>query len=329
MPRRKSWRVIFGFLCAINLIPSVLIFNQHKEIFYKNVNCRYQDVGNCGWPYDCHYLCHEFKGQIGNQLFQYASIYGLTRDRGLRMVLPKDMMLARFLKIEADLTVDTCVCKYAKYVQEGPCCTVDANITAIGSHTDYYVNGFLQSWKYFYHYEQEIRNQFQFVDPVLFEADFVLRSALNEKFVLHNRKYMTLVGVHVRRGDMLIPESVKFGYKVAPPSYVAKAMDYFRRKYKNVTFIICSDEFKWTKSIIDIRHNDVIFMEGNSAVVDLALLSTLDHTIMTIGTYGWWAGFLCNGETVYYKNFTKPGTLHSKGFDKEHKDFVYPTWTGL
>ena len=245
------------------------------------------------------------------------------------MVISHDMLLTKFMKIETDFTIDKCVCKYAKYVEESSCCAVDDNITFLGSHVDYNIEGYLQSWKYFYHHLDDIRNQFRFVDSVLYEAGSVLESALITKFVRYNRKYMTLVGVHVRRGDMLKPESVRFGYKIAPPEYVARAMDYFRRKYNNVTFIICSDEFKWTKSIIDTRHNDVIFMEGNSGVIDLALLSILDHTIMTIGTYGWWAGFLCNGETVYYKNFTKAGTMHSKGYDIEHRDYIFPNWTGL
>jgi hypothetical protein len=39
---------------------------------------------------------------------------------------------------------------------------------------------------------------------------------------------------------------------------------------------------------------------------DFALLIQCNHTIMTIGTYGFWAACLAGGDTVYLANFAQP-----------------------
>jgi len=34
--------------------------------------------------------------------------------------------------------------------------------------------------------------------------------------------------------------------------------------------------------------------------MDLAILSMSDHVIIGIGTFSWWAGWLCKGTTIYF-----------------------------
>jgi len=66
---------------------------------------------------------------------------------------------------------------------------------------------------------------------------------------------------------------------------------------------------------------------GTSSEVDLAILSQCNHTIMTVGTYGWWAGYLAGGITVYYKDFPAPRGNLDRWFSKQ--DFFPPEWIGL
>ncbi|XP_052280959.1 galactoside alpha-(1,2)-fucosyltransferase 1-like [Dreissena polymorpha] len=42
----------------------------------------------------------------------------------------------------------------------------------------------------------------------------------------------------------------------------------------------------------------VAFLEGNSDAVDMAVLSLCDHTIVSTGTFGWWAAWLAGGTTI-------------------------------
>ncbi|ESO08600.1 hypothetical protein HELRODRAFT_110149 [Helobdella robusta] len=61
--------------------------------------------------------------------------------------------------------------------------------------------------------------------------------------------------------------------------------------------------------------------------VDLAILSACQHVIMTVGTFGWWAGFLSGGTVVYYKNYPSPNTEIGSGFLAE--DYYPPNWISM
>ena len=58
--------------------------------------------------------------------------------------------------------------------------------------------------------------------------------------------------------------------------------------------------------------------------VDLAVLASCDHFIMSTGTYGWWAAWLTGGVVVYYKYPAREGSLYSKHFNGD--DFFPPHW---
>ena len=70
-----------------------------------------------------------------------------------------------------------------------------------------------------------------------------------------------------------------------------------------------------------------IYSPGVSSERDLALMSYCNHTIMTVGTFGWWAGYLAGGITVYYKDFPAPGGNLERWFSRD--DFFPPEWVGL
>ncbi|PVD32102.1 hypothetical protein C0Q70_07530 [Pomacea canaliculata] len=76
--------------------------------------------------------------------------------------------------------------------------------------------------------------------------------------------------------------------------------------------------------------SDVTMLQVNSPpAVDMMTLASLDHMIMTVGTYGWWASFLNPGITVYYRDFVKPGTFLSRHFSPNGTDYYCPTWIAL
>ncbi|ELT99702.1 hypothetical protein CAPTEDRAFT_41243, partial [Capitella teleta] len=57
---------------------------------------------------------------------------------------------------------------------------------------------------------------------------------------------------------------------------------------------------------------------------DLAILSSCDHVIMTVGTFGWWAGYLSRGQVIYYANYAR---MNSTIFHEINpRDFFYKSW---
>jgi galactoside 2-L-fucosyltransferase 1/2 len=54
-----------------------------------------------------------------------------------------------------------------------------------------------------------------------------------------------------------------------------------------------------------------------------------NHTIITVGSFGWWSAWLANGTTVYFKDVAKQNSPLRKAFSKDMSDFFFPSWVGL
>ena len=80
-------------------------------------------------------------------------------------------------------------------------------------------------------------------------------------------------------------------------------MNYFREKYSNVTFIVASDDKMWCQKYL--AKNDVIVTSiENSAELDFAILKNCNHSIISVGTFGFWTGYLhLNGEVIRASTF--------------------------
>jgi galactoside 2-L-fucosyltransferase 1/2 len=139
-----------------------------------------------------------------------------------------------------------------------------------------------------------------------------------------NNQTKILIAVHVRRGDMVFHFS---GYVVPKKDYFEKAMSHFRKKFPRHLFHICSDGMDWAKRVIRTVDNDVILVEGNKPEVDVAIMARSQHTIMSVGTFGWWAAWLARGEAIYYKTPARAGSWLEKQFN--YSDYYLPKWMAM
>ena len=69
------------------------------------------------------------------------------------------------------------------------------------------------------------------------------------------------------------------------------------------------------------------FSPGLSPEFDLALLAQCNHSIMTLGTFGWWGAWLAGGDVIYFNHSMKEGSRIGKVWINE--DFFWPTWIGM
>lgn len=72
---------------------------------------------------------------------------------------------------------------------------------------------------------------------------------------------------------------------------------------------------------------EVFFLNSTDREVDLAALVYCNHTIMSTGTFSWWAAYLADGDAVYYGDWPKPGSVLQKIVQKE--DFFLEKWTAM
>jgi galactoside 2-L-fucosyltransferase 1/2 len=234
------------------------------------------------------YISIHQTGGLGNSMFQYGAVLVAAQVTKRTPILNED-----FTKLQAifQLTIPVChynitnfrrVYKYQLQYESHfrTLYDVDKNIMMGSINMDYRIIRL---------YKDIIRKEFTFKARVLQRAKEFLGSR-----TAHTG---TIVGVHVRGTDMNTTYIQKKGHGTPPPSYFHKAMDYFRNLYKNVHFVVCSDDIPWT-----VRHlsgSDIKFSHNNTMDVDLAILASCDHVIISRGTFSFWAGWLCRGTTVY------------------------------
>ncbi|XP_025092757.1 galactoside 2-alpha-L-fucosyltransferase 2-like [Pomacea canaliculata] len=268
-------------------------------------------------------ICARDVGRLGNQMFEYASIIGIALKTNRTPVFLG--MSSTLHDVLQNTSIIENSVKYSNqceenFVQEPACCKFFPRFIMLDPNKNYRIGHYIESWRYFFEYEAEIREAMKFKDSIVTQASKVVDS-LRQK---HNR---TLTGIHVRRGDYLYIGFV--GYKTAPVQYLVHAMDYVRQRFRDVTFVISSDDVEWCKEQF-ANTSDVTVLQANSPpAVDMMILASLDHMIMTVGSYGWWASFLNPGITVYYRDFVEPGTFLSGQFSPNGTDYYCPTWIAL
>lgn len=267
------------------------------------------------------------QGRLGNQMFQYAAALGIARKNGFafnytgeKTLLPECFNIASPMRKEDVQNFDKGPDKAQWIDVRWPCCTYIPSLHFFPFYKKYNFVGFTQSWKYFEDFKDEIKATYKFKASITSAAEKFLADRKREKA---NGKPLVTVGIHIRRGDVANqPEYFGIGYTVATKSYIDNAMNYYRRKYKNVLFLVCSNGIDWFKKTIG--GNDVVYSEGNNANVDMAILAESDHVIISTGSYSWWAGYLAKGEVVVYKHWPRPGSWLWSMFKPE--DFFYPSW---
>lgn len=272
---------------------------------------------------------------LGNRMFMHASQFGISYHCNRTAIDSTDGHLRNIFEITMKWTPSESQFEKSIFAAEHRAGFYDLNILRICSNTNnnnrsVLVSGYLQSWRYFVAVEKQIRREFTFKKSLKSGADEFLRKSSVD---LDKSRAVRFIGVHIRRKDMLDSYNIKRGFTVANKVYIVNATDYTRNSFPddNLIYVVCSDDVDWAEKNfppLNSRFNRVVFCPRNrTAAEDLALLVACNHTIMTVGTYGWWAGFLAGGKTIYYKNFPVPGTTLKNLYHAE--DYYRPQWIGL
>lgn len=213
-------------------------------------------------------------GRLGNNMFQIAAAIGYARKYGYQWAadprsgygepyssihkvfpnLPKASPSGiRFHEHENEycqqhgMHKDLCHFDYHNIPDMGP----DVTFT-----------GFFQSWKYFEHCKEEVKEVFK---------------------LPHVEGYEDYVSIHVRRGDY-----VQYSGSFPPitKDFIETAIS--KLDYKNVLFF--SDDIEWCKSnFFGCRY---FFSEGKTELEDLSLMASCGHHIIANSTFSWWAAYL-------------------------------------
>ncbi|XP_044844873.1 galactoside alpha-(1,2)-fucosyltransferase 2-like isoform X1 [Mauremys mutica] len=263
-------------------------------------------------------------GRLGNQMGEYATLYALAKMNGRQAYILPEMhqQLAPLFRITLPVLSSDVVWSvpWRNYGLHDWMSEEYRHIK--GKYVR--LTGYSCSWTFYHHLRQEILQEFSFHDHVKEEANRYLAGLRGQ------RRNVTYVGVHVRRGDYVRVMTKKWKGVVADKAYLEKAMGYFRAKYQEPVFVVTSNGMEWCRENIDTSRGDVYFSgdgKESSPGRDFALLAHCNHTIMTIGTLGIWAGYLVGGETIYLANYMLPDSPFLKIFKPEAA--FLPEWIGI
>jgi galactoside 2-L-fucosyltransferase 1/2 len=185
---------------------------------------------------------------------------------------------------------------------------------------------YLQSYKYFENVPSgPMMEALAFLPPV--------QAAANEfmaQFAGTTESPSVIVGIHVRHGDL-----VNIGYINFPvDSFFEGAMARFRDKYgAGVQFVVASDEIGWCAEQSYFKDPNVhLTSASNSPSIDMAIMASCDHFIVSVGTFGWWCAWLGahqrGGDVIFYdKEFVMDHPINRGNVVKA--DYFPPTWIGM
>ncbi|KAM4703056.1 galactoside alpha-(1,2)-fucosyltransferase 2-like [Rhinophrynus dorsalis] len=261
---------------------------------------------------------------LGNLMGQYATLYALAKLNGHQAYILPEMhsQLSGIFKLRLPV-INQGVADHIRWKRYQLHDWMSPEYCNISGQ---YVKLFCTScsWTFYHHMRKEILQEFTFHDFITEEPNAYLFNVTGDK------KNVTFVGVHVYWEDHDIIMPVEKKGMVTDKSYLQKAMDYFRKKYKNPAFVVTSNDMHWCKENINNSLGDVHFAgddKGGSSSRDLALLVHCNHTIITIGAFGYWAAYLAGGETIYLTKFTLPDSLYLTIF--KHEPVYLPEWIGI
>jgi len=213
-------------------------------------------------------------GRLGNSIMQLCTLYGMSRRYNRELVLP-EWEYQKYFKYQIPITAKR---DSSKDIGE-PCYEFaewnywdnkEKNAGELMS-----ISGWLQSYKYWEEYREEIRNK-------LLEFDEEYKAKVYNKFkhIFENGKQTILIGIRV--GDDYLKNG---NYEMLPILYQVSALyKYFPDWVKNYNVLIFSDNFQYAKLNLDCYEN-IYFAEGLNDIGQLCLGTFCDHFIIPNSTF--------------------------------------------
>ena len=210
-------------------------------------------------------------GQLGNQMFQYAVLQGISAKTGVEVVFTEETKKQSYLFDIFNLT--RFKIEPIKLIEEYKEPKFDFNKEVFFIDNSSFF-GYFQTEKYFKHCSDIIKEEF------IFNIDTILKS----QKILEPYQNKTLVSVHVRRGD----------YLLNPDFHPLPSVEYYKRGFDllddgNTVFVCVSNDIDWCRD--NFKNNNMIY-QFNSLDVDMCLISKCNHHIIANSSFSWWGSWL-------------------------------------
>ncbi|CAF3663967.1 unnamed protein product [Rotaria socialis] len=291
----------------------------------------------------CIVYLEQISGRLGNKLFMVASAYGLARLHSCHLYLTPAIINEMKLVFIFDLSpvlistnmlnsiINNTATPITRTMQSVGCQYVPElkRPNAISLGHIFELRGYWQSYLHFHKHSYELQNHiFVARQPVIekvsklfiniyeqqfnFRPQFSLDNHQLFKKQLAESKRTTWIGIHIQRRSHFF--CVKYA---SSDEYLLSAIEYYRNLYSNVSFIVASDDRRYCRNLFRNQANVFLTPKSFSEADDLIALSFCQHSIVTGGTFGWWAAYLADGLVIHDKVYPS--------LCKQHEHY-YPPW---
>jgi hypothetical protein len=245
------------------------------------------------------YIIPTLSGGLCNMMFQLASAYSIGKENSLDLIStfihhgtlhnhPNKYRSNIFRKIPF-LDQNTKAVKIQEKRFEYDEIKID------DENNNVILEGYFQSYKYFYKYKNEIIN--------LFEPSNEDKLYIDEKYGKILKK--DTLSLHVRRSNYT---QLSDFHTNLNQNYYNKALNQFSDKH----ILVFSDDIEWCKQ--NFKFKNITFIENNLDYIDLYIMSMCKDNIIANSTFSWWAAWLNknkNKKIVYPSNWFGPSLTHS------------------
>ena len=257
-------------------------------------------------------------GRLANQMFQYASLKGIAKNRGFDFCIPPEASFGQHDELVRQdkfnlynvFDIDS---KNNIQMQQNPVLQERTHrfdeelYRSCPENADLY--GYYQSPKYFEHIKDEIKLDFTFSREV--------RDSCNEMYEsIHGGK--KVLALHIRRTDYTMNPN----HPVQPISYYENAIKMFD---KDVQLLIFSDDTAWCQEQELFSDEKILLSEGNDVDMDLCLMSLCDYHIIANSSFSWWGAWLADSQKIIAPINWFGGSCIGKSV----QDMSFGNWTWL
>lgn len=222
-------------------------------------------------------------GRLGNQMFQYATLYSIAKTRGYQFGIPyQNKSDNEYMNLSLDECFDKLSAKDSTNVKNTNVAyennfTYNAGIFGIPNHTD--IIGYFQSEKYFKNYKEQIKQEYSFKDEI-YEKCSAVRDLTSNK----------AISIHLRLGD----------YKNLQGKHPICSSDYYNEALKllpdDILIFAFSDEPELAKQLFDSFNKKYVLPELSNQYEDMCLMTLCDYHIIANSSFSWWGSWLSNSK---------------------------------
>lgn len=280
-------------LCAAS-VPT-LLFRAQKHSDQKSLS-KQNNTTSISHKRNCTLVVYNSVGRLGNNLFQFASAYGLSLQYSCRLYFGPDIIttLSQYFEIHLpDLLTQSELKKTSPIEQFYNHCTHIPKLIRSADFDHLELYGYWQTYRHFVNQTDRIKQQLRFKQSVQDPVKDFLRINVSDNV-------SQLIGVHVRRGDYIQQRNI------SSDQFIFTAMNHFRRKYGQTKFVFVSDDKEYCREKFGKRNDTYFTPNSFNPAQDMALLSLCHHVIITVGTFGWWGAYLLQNRSGEILTDSKP-----------------------